>query len=217
MARNNFLKRGHTWYERHILPHLIERACRSSHATELRRQLIPQASGRVLEVGFGTGLNLAHYDPARVEHLWGIDPGTGMERYAQARAAAAAVPVTLLPVSGEAIPFPEQFFDTVVTTYTLCTIPDVDRALREMLRVLRPGGRLLFCEHGLAADGRIGRIQQRINPVWRLFSGGCNLDRNIAALIGGAGFELDQVAEAPLITGFSLVAWMSHGSATHSG
>lgn len=201
-----------SFYARHILPHLIEWACRSPGAAELRRQIVPQAVGRVLEIGVGTGLNLPFYDSARVEQVWGVDPGAGLTRYTTARIADAPVPVEILPITSESLPFDDGWFDTAVSTFTLCTIPDVAQALRELRRVLRPGGRLLFCEHGQAPDARIRRLQDGLNPAWKRVSGGCNLNRNIAALIADAGFQFDRLEEGYL-DGFALTTYTYRGSA----
>ena len=183
-------------YEDKILPLLIDRACSAELATRQRQLLIPQASGRVLEIGMGSGLNLPFYDPERVEHVWGLEPSEKLRRMAQKRLHTVSFPVTLLPARAEAIPLPDQAVDTVVTTYTLCSIADVQQALREMYRVLKPGGQLLFCEHGQAPEARVQRWQRRLTPVWKHVSGGCHLDRNIPQHIQEAGFQLNHLEEA---------------------
>lgn len=155
-----------------------------------RAKVIPAARGRVLEVGVGSGLNLAFYDPERVERVHGIDPAPEMLRMAEKAAGEARIPVELVPGGGEEIPFDDRSFDTVVITYTLCTIPEPVEAVREMARVLRPGGRLLFCEHGLAPDERVRRWQRRVQPLWGRLGGGCQLDRDIPALLRAGGLRV---------------------------
>ena len=143
---------------------------------------------RVLEVGIGTGLNLPWYNPTRVSRITGLDPALALHPRAQRRIAAAGLPVELVGLSAEQIPRPDASFDTVVVTYTLCTIPDPVAALREMRRVLVPGGRLLFCEHGRAPDAGVARWQDRLQPLWGPLAGGCHLNRDIPALLQAGGF-----------------------------
>ena len=148
-------------YDRWLLSPAIDRLCGSPEVMALREEVVPEAEGEVLELGMGSGLNLALYDPERVRRVVGVDPGEHITRLARQRMAAAPVPVELLGLSGEAIPADDHAFDTVVVTFTLCTIPDVYRALGEIRRLLRPGGRLLFAEHGLAPDPDVRRWQRR--------------------------------------------------------
>ncbi len=179
------------WYERHLLPYLIDIACGMAPIRRQRLLVIPRAHGRVLEVGIGTGLNVPLYDRTRVTTLVGVDPALRWHRLARRRIEAAGLDVQLMGLSAETLPAPDASFDTVVSTYTLCTIPDVAAALREMRRVLRPGGRLLFAEHGLAPDAGVAAWQRRLNPLWSPLAGGCRLDRDIPALLREAGFEVD--------------------------
>jgi len=176
------------WYERHLLPYLLDFACGIDPVRRQRERIVPRAVGRVLEIGIGTGLNLEHYDPARVQALVGLDPGLEMHPLARKRAQQAGIAVQLVGLPAERIPFEDGTFDTVVVTYSLCTIADPVAALNEMRRVLRRGGTLLFCEHGLAADASVQAWQHRLTPLWSTFAGGCRLDRDIAALLGAAGF-----------------------------
>ena len=154
-----------------------------------RQKVIPLAQGRVLEIGIGSGLNIPYYDAQRVEQLWGLDPSAEMWAIAQKNAAEHHLAAEFIQSKAESIPLQSRSADTVVMTYTLCTIPEVAPALEEVRRVLRPGGRLLFCEHGLAPDENVRRWQNRLNPIWSTMAGGCNLNRPIAALLEEAGFR----------------------------
>lgn len=181
------------WYERHVLPYLLDLGCGIKPVREQRRKVVPQAEGQVLEIGIGTGLNLEHYDQARVHKVIGLDPGLEMHRLAQKRIRRVGLPVELVGLSAEKIPFEEGAFDSVVVTYSLCTIPDPVAALKEMRRVLKPQGKLLFCEHGLAPDESARRWQVRINSLWGKIFGGCNLNRDVPALLRDAGFRSDDM------------------------
>jgi ubiquinone/menaquinone biosynthesis C-methylase UbiE len=147
----------------------------------------------VLEIGIGSGLNLAFYDRGRVAKLWGLEPSEELRRIARERARAAGMDVEFLGLPGEQIPLEDGSVDTVVTTYTLCTIPDVARALGEMRRVLVAGGTMLFSEHGRAPDASVARWQDRLDRVWGNIAGGCHLNRAIPHLIGDAGFRMDSL------------------------
>lgn len=178
------------WYERHVLPYLIDLACGIKPVGRQRQKVVPLAQGRVLEVGIGTGLNLAYYDKARVEKIVGLDPALEMHRLAQKRVKRSGLAVELVGLSAEQIPYDAGSFDTVLVTYSLCTIPDPVAALGEMRRVLKRGGKLLFCEHGLAPDASVRRWQRRLNPLWSKLAGGCHLDRDIPGLLRQAGFHV---------------------------
>jgi len=183
------------WANR-VLPGLIEKSCRSRTILEERRRWIPRAHGQVLELGVGSGLNLAFYDPARVAKVTGIDPSPPLLARASARAAEAPVPVELVEASAEQLPFDAGSFDSAVVTYALCSMDDPARALAEVRRVLRPGGALMFVEHGLAPDAATQRWQHRLTPLWRRIGGGCRLDRDTAALLRDAGYQLDDLTAA---------------------
>lgn len=180
-------------YGRYVLPLLVDLGCGAKPVDRQRRKVVPLAEGRVLEVGFGTGLNLPHYDADRVSRVYGLDPGKGMLARARDRSAGLGFEVEHLPLSGEQLPLDDDSVDTVVITYTLCTIPDALAALAEMHRVLRPLGRLIFCEHGLAPDPDVAAWQGRINPFWRPLTGGCNLNRDIPGLLDEGGFAVDDL------------------------
>lgn len=178
-------------YERYCLPHLIDFACGLSQVGQQREKIIPSAQGRVLEIGMGSGLNLPYYDKHKIEFIWGLEPSIGMRKKAQARLQQANIDVRWLALPGEQIPLQDHCVDTIVLTYTLCTIADWLTALTQMRRVLKPSGRLLFCEHGCAPQPSVQRWQVRLDPVWKIFSGGCHLARPIPELIQQGGFRLE--------------------------
>lgn len=156
-----------------------------------RAEVVPHAAGRVLEIGVGSGLNLSFYDPACVERVVGLDRSAGMLALAASRAAAAPVDVELVEARVESIPLESASIDTIVVTWSLCTVPDLVAATSEMRRVLARDGRLLFCEHGAAPDIAVRRWQERLNPLWRVVSGGCSLDVDVPARLRDGGFEVE--------------------------
>jgi ubiquinone/menaquinone biosynthesis C-methylase UbiE len=179
-------------YDRYLLPYLTHLGMRGKVPAAERAKLVPQASGIVLELGIGSALNLPYYGPA-VERLYGVDPSRELWRIGRRRIAAARVPIEFLPVSAEGIPLPDAAVDTVVSTWTLCSVGDPSRALDEVRRVLRPGGRFLFIEHGAAPDPRVRAWQDRLTPWWRRVAGNCHLNREIDRLIAGAGLHVTQL------------------------
>jgi ubiquinone/menaquinone biosynthesis C-methylase UbiE len=179
-------------YDSYILPTLLDIVMRQTQLEEYRRQVVAAAKGRVLEIGVGSGLNFAFYSQ-QVELVIGIDPSPRLLAMARRRAAAAGVRAELLQGSASAIPLVDGTVDTVVMTWTLCSIPDPATALREIRRVLKPEGRLLFIEHGLSPESAVERWQRRLTPMWRHISGGCHLDRKMDDLIRLAGFELTEL------------------------
>ncbi|WP_119418457.1 class I SAM-dependent methyltransferase [Desertibaculum subflavum] len=195
-------------YDRYVLPRLVDWACSCRPVQRQRTKIVPQAAGVVLELGFGTGLNLPHYDPAKVTKLIGLEPAGGMLARAGEQLRSATVPVEILNRTAEQLSLPLASVDTVVVTYTLCSIPDAVAALQGARRALKPGGRLLFCEHGAAPDPGVRRWQGRIEPIWRVIGGGCHLTRDIPDLIGAGGFEIEQLETmylpgAPRWSGFN--------------
>ncbi len=182
-----------SFYDRYVLPHLVHLACKSRTIQHQRRKIVPRAHGRVLEIGMGSGLNIPFYQPSRVEWVWGLEPSPEMRRKARSHLQAAEIEVRWLDFPGEEIPLEDHTVDTVVVTYTLCTIPDWQTALGQMRRVIKPGGALLFCEHGQAPDPAVQRWQQRINPVWKSIAGGCHLIRPIPGLLEQGGFRVSDV------------------------
>ena len=199
-------------YAKYVLPKLIDTACNQPPMAELRSRYVPQASGNVLEIGIGSGLNLPHYSSA-VKTVTGLDPHAELTDLARRRAAEAAPEVDVLGVSGEEIPADDNRFDSIVCTWTLCSIPNVYRALKEMHRVVKPGGRFYFVEHGLAPDESVRRWQRRIEPLWKVIGGGCHLTRKADDLIREAGFELPST-ESGYQPGPRWAAFMTHGVAT---
>lgn len=199
------------WYERNVLPWLIDFACGMKSVGKQRMKVIPLAQGRVLEIGIGTGLNLPFYDTGRVVELVGVEPSLRMHRLALKRSRAARLPVEMVGITAEKLPLADAAFDTVVSTYTLCTIPDPVAALREVRRVLRPGGRLLFSEHGRAPDENVRKWQSRIQPFWSPLAGGCRLDRDIPAILKEAGF--DPKVQSMYIPGPRIVSYHYWGEA----
>lgn len=196
-----------SFYEERILPHIIDRACSMGQVMKLRSQLVPLAKGRVLEVGMGSGINLEFYNPETVEMVYGLEPSEGMRRKALPNLKRSPIHVEWLSLPGEQIPLDDNSVDTILLTFTLCTIPDWNAALLQMKRVLKPGGELLFLEHGEAPHENTRKWQHRITPGWKKLSGGCHLNRHIADLIRHAGFELKElenlyIPNAPKIAGY---------------
>ena len=196
------------FYERVVVPRLINCACGAKDIMRQREKVVPRAGGTVLEIGIGTGLNLPYYDDNKVERLIGLDPSESSWKLAGKRAEALDFEVSFIGLPGEEIPLDSDSVDTVLVTYSLCTIPDPVVALQGMARVLKPGGQLLFCEHGRAPDPGVRRWQDRINPVWRKLLGGCNLNRDIPELLGQGGFSVadldtDYLAATPRFAGFN--------------
>lgn len=178
-------------YEDRILPHLIDCACTTGQVMKLRQAIVPQCRGDVLEVGMGSGVNLRFYKADQVTRVYGLEPSEGMRRKAARNLANAPVTVEWLDLPGESVPLEDNSVDTVLLTFTLCTIPDWFQALRQMKRVLRPDGQLLFCEHGQSPDPGVRRWQDRITPGWKRIAGGCHLNRPIHRLIAESGFNIE--------------------------
>jgi len=178
------------FYRKLVLPALLDLAMRNTRLWDYRLATISAAQGRVLEIGVGSGLNLPLYGQA-VDQVCGIDPSPELLDRAKERIADAHVPVSLVRTSAEQLPFADTGFDTLVMTWTLCSIPNPSAGLAEMLRVLKPGGRFLFVEHGLSPEPGITRWQRRLTPSWKRIGGGCHLDRKMDDLIRAAGFRVD--------------------------
>ena len=180
-------------YAKYIWPLLIDVGMRNKDTSRLRAAWIPHARGDVLEIGIGSGLNLPYYSP-EVQRVYGVDPSLELQRMARKRAAAGRLPVEFLAQSAEQpLPLPDASIDSVVVTWALCSIPDVSPALQQMRRVLKPSGRLIFLEHGRAADPRVVAWQDRLTPLWKRFTGGCHLNRKVDELIAAAGFRITEL------------------------
>ena len=201
-----------SWYEERILPHMINFACSASPNQKQRQKIVPEAEGEVLEVGFGSGLNVPFYDSSKVSKIWALEPSEGMRRKSQPAVDDAEMDIEFIDLPGEEIPLDDNSVDTVLITYTLCTIPDTARALAGMRRVLKPGGRLLYCEHGKAPDEAVRRWQDRLNPAWSAIAGGCQMNRDIPALIHEGGFNIE-VDERMYIPGARILCYNYWGSA----
>jgi ubiquinone/menaquinone biosynthesis C-methylase UbiE len=182
------------FYDKHILPRFINCACGTKPIQKQREKVVPLASGTVLEIGIGTGLNLPYYDSSKVERLIGLDPSEESWKLAGERAAHLDFDVEFIGLPGEEIPLDDDSVDTVMVTFALCTIPDPISALQGMRRVLRPGGSLVFCEHGRAPDASVRKWQDRIDPFWGKIAGGCHLNRDIPALLDGGGFSVQEMS-----------------------
>ena len=203
-------------WDRHVVPRLIRCACSQPGIMDLRRVIVPQAAGAVFELGCGGGINQPLYDRAAVTRFAGVDPSPALMADARAMAQGWPCPVDLRQAGGEAIPFDDAVFDTVVTTYTVCSVHDPARVLGELRRILKPGGQLLFLEHGLAPDAGVARWQRRIEPLWRPLMGGCHLTRAVGAALPAAGFAIDRIERGYLPGAPRFAGWMEWGSARAS-
>jgi ubiquinone/menaquinone biosynthesis C-methylase UbiE len=185
-------------YAKYFLPPLIDLAMKNTDASRLRAAWVPHAQGKVLEVGIGSGLNLPHYSRA-VQHIYGVDPSQELQRIARRRVTSASPEIEFLTHSAEdRLPLADSSIDTVVLTWTLCSIPNAPRALGEMKRVLRADGRLIFIEHGRAADTGVSTWQDRLTPLWKRVTGGCHLNRRIDELVAAAGFRITELTKSYL-------------------
>jgi ubiquinone/menaquinone biosynthesis C-methylase UbiE len=182
-----------SFYDAHIMPRLINWACGYRRLAGMRREIVPAAEGVVVEFGIGSGYNLKHYDPARVKRVIGVDPNPVLTRLGAARFIASPVEVELVEGRAEAAGLDSALADTVLVTYTLCSVDETAAALAEARRVLKPGGRLLFLEHGLSPDARVAARQARWTRYSTRLAGGCHLDRDMEALIAASGFAFDWI------------------------
>ena len=180
-------------YDKYILPKFLNCACGSKPINYQRQKVVPLAKGKVLDIGIGSGLNIPFYNSDKIDKVIGIDPSHELIELAKELANDSKASIELVIGSAESIPYPDNFFDTVLVTYTMCTIPNVAIANKEMWRVLKDDGRLIFCEHGLAPDKKISKWQNRIDPVWGKIAGGCHLNRDIQQLITDAGFSFESL------------------------
>lgn len=202
------------FYDRVVLPKLVHFACGQKPNMRQREKVVPLARGRVLEIGFGSGLNLPFYHAENIEQLWALEPSVEMWNIAQTKVKSSPVNVEFIPSGAESIPLDDNSADSVLITYTLCTIPDPLEALHEIRRVLKPAGRVIFCEHGQAPDESVERWQKRLNPVWTRFSGGCNLNRPIPLLLDQAGFKSSDM-QTMYLPGWKVAGFNYWGTATY--
>jgi len=200
------------FYARHILPCCLDKACSIGPIEKQRVKIVPFAKGDVLEIGIGSGLNLPHYNASQVTSVTGVDPDEHIWKRSQARRDAAKFPIRRIGLSGEEIPMETGTADTVVVTYSLCTIPDPIAALKEMRRILKPGGDILFCEHGMAPDVKTAKWQKRIDPFWSKIAGGCQSGRDIPALLHQAGLDIIELNEG-YIPGVKVLSYNYWGRA----
>jgi ubiquinone/menaquinone biosynthesis C-methylase UbiE len=193
------------FYQDQVLPRAIDVVLSGKEFARIRERVAAGLRGEVLEVGFGSGLNVAHYPPA-VSRVLAVDPATAGRKLAAKRIAASSAPVEFLGIDGRQIPLDDASVDHVLTTWTLCTIPDVERALREIRRVLRSGGSLHFAEHGRSPERNVARWQDRLTPLQRRLAGGCHINRPIGELVAGSGLEITRLDKyymsGPRVTGY---------------
>ena len=195
-------------YDKYLLPKFLNCACGSKPVEYQRKKVVPYAEGVVLEVGIGSGLNIPFYDKSKISKIWGLDPSEELSAMAKRVAEEHSIDINFIFGGAEEISLPDNFFDTALVTYTMCTIPEVIRANIEIKRVLKETGKLIFCEHGVAPDENIAKWQSRIDPIWRKFAGGCHLNRDIPSILEDSGFkiiELDQMylPNTPKVAGYN--------------
>lgn len=201
------------WYEKYVVPPMIDLACSAKPVRKQREKIVPRARGDVLEIGIGSGLNLPYYDREQVSHVWGLEPSEELREKARRRLEDHPLPLDFIDLPGEQIPLDDNSVDTVLLTYTLCTIPDPLTALEGMRRVLKPGGTLLFCEHGRAPDASVQKWQDRLNGTWCRLAGGCNMNRDIPALLREGGFRIVD-EERMYIPGLRVLSYNYWGAAS---
>lgn len=200
-----------SFYEKHLLPKLIHCVCGLKPMMRQREKILPNAKGVTLEIGIGSGLNLPYYNKAQVQKIIGIDP-TPNKKALDLASSKNEIPFEFIQKSAEEIDFPNNTFDTIVSTYTFCTIPDFEKTIQECRRLLKPNGQLLYVEHGLAPDPKVVRTQNRINPMWKRLAGGCHLNRDIPKALANHGFKLQQL-ESMYLPGWKPATWNVWGNA----
>lgn len=205
------------WYDEHVVPRFIQCACSSPAIMKMREKVVPLASGKVFEIGCGGGINQQFYDPAQVTAFSGMDPSAKGLDYARDAAAKKGWQADIRQGFGEAIPFDDASFDCVVCTFTLCSVTDQAQTVRELRRILKPGGRLLYAEHGRAPDAGVQKWQNRIEPVWKKLAGGCHLTRPVSSMVAQGGFAMNVLGQryAPKTPRFA--GWMEWGEAVKAG
>ena len=203
-----------SFYEKYILPRFLNCACASEPITYQRKKVVPLAEGKILEVGIGSGLNLPFYEKSKIEEIWGIDPSEELNVMAKKVAIEEGMNVNFITSSAEDIPFPNDYFDTVLITYTMWTIPSVLKANKEIRRVLKRSGKMIFCEHGVSPDENIKKWQKRLNSIWGKIAGGCNINRNIPYIIQESGLNIKKLEQMYLPSTPKIVAYNYWGVAS---
>ena len=195
-------------YEKYLLPKMLDCCCSTKPINYQRNKVVPHAKGKILEIGIGSGINIPFYKKSQIEKLYGLDPSEELNHMAHKVASQNSLDVEFLLSGAEEIPLPSNSIDTILITYTLCTIPDLNSSMSEMKRVLKDDGNFLFCEHGIAPDQNIIKWQNRINPVWGKLFGGCSINRDIPDIIQSSGFKLNKLNQmylpsTPKIVGYN--------------
>ena len=197
-----------SWYEKFFLPKVCDKCCSTKPINYQRNKVVPLAKGIVLEIGMGSGLNIPFYNKNNIEKIIGLDPSEELNFLANKVAKKNNIEIDFIISGAEDIALPDNSIDTILITYTLCTIPDLDNSMAEMKRVLKSDGKFIFCEHGIAPDQNIIKWQRRINPIWKAIMGGCNINRNIPKIISDSGFDITNISEmylpsTPKIVGYN--------------
>ena len=197
-----------SWYEKFFLPKVCDKCCSTKPINYQRNKVVPLAKGIVLEIGIGSGLNIPFYNKNNIEKIIGLDPSEELNFLAKKVAKKNNIEIDFIISGAEDIALPDNSIDTILITYTLCTIPDLDNSMAEIKRVLKSDGKFIFCEHGIAPDQNIVKWQTRINPIWKALMGGCNINRNIPKIISDGGFDITNISEmylpsTPKIVGYN--------------
>lgn len=206
-----------SWWDQTVVSRIVKCGCSTEQMMELREQIIPLASGRVFELGCGAGANQVLYDPGKITSFSAIEPSPKLLEFARAAAAQKGWQADIRHGFGEAIPFEDESFDTVVCTFTMCSVNDQRQSLAEMRRILRPGGLLLYAEHGRAPDPKLAKWQERVEPVWKRLLGNCHITREVTAAIEKAGFLATPIARKYRTPGPRIAAWTEWGTAVKAG
>ena len=213
MDKPEWQPRSASWWERHMVPRLIVCACAQPQIMKARSRIVPQASGDVLELGCGGGINMAFYDSAKINSFSGVDPSPALLERGREAAQAIGLSADIRGGIGEALPFDDASFDTVLITFTLCSVDDQQQVLSEMRRVLRPGGKALFLEHGAAPDASVQKWQRRIEPLWKRIGGNCHLTRDVTGAYETAGFKITQGDKGYMPKSPRPFSWIEWGEA----
>ena len=201
-------------YEKFVLPKVLDVCCSTKPITYQRNKIVPNAEGTILEIGIGSGLNIPYYQKSNIKKIYGLDPSPELCEMSKKAAHNNDIKIDFLIECAEEIKLPSQSIDTVLITYTLCSIPNPNDALKEMKRVLKHDGKILFCEHGAAPDLNVFKWQNRINPLWGKLFGGCNINRDIPSIILNSGFKINNLEQMYLPSTPKIVGYNYWGSAT---